>query len=88
MITQNVASGITAQATAGGPTLVSVDHCVVSTNVTGFNASVSGATIRVSNTTAQGNLTLANAVAGAAVSSYGNNQTGGVAFPSTATAQT
>jgi hypothetical protein len=88
VMTQNVSAGVFAQQTAGGPTTVSVDHCVVSTNVNGFQANTSGATIRVSNTTAQGNLTLAVTAGGGLVSSYGNNQTGGQAFPSTPTGQT
>jgi len=61
---------------------VAVDHCVVSESVTnGFEATSAGAFIRVSNTTAMNNGTLASAVGGT-VASYGNNQTGGVAFPS------
>jgi hypothetical protein len=63
-----------------GTSTMDVDHCVVSNNGTSGFAAVGG-TIRVSNTTAVNNGTLAT-VSGGAVSSYGNNQTGGTAFPS------
>jgi len=63
-----------------------VDHCVVSNNAgVGFVANGAGSIIRVSNTTALNNSSLATTSAGGAVSSYGNNQAGGVAFPSTGT---
>lgn len=87
VITQNVGAGVFAQQTAGGPTVVSVDHCVVSTNITAFQANTSSSTIRVSNSTAQGNLNLGVVAGGGAVSSYGNNQTGGLTFPSSGTGQ-
>jgi Right handed beta helix region len=70
-------------------TEMAVDHCVVSNNTTnGFEATSASTTIRVSNTTAMNNGTLAAASGGGAVSSYGNNQTGGTAFPSTGTSPT
>jgi Right handed beta helix region len=70
-------------------TEMAVDHCVVSNNTgNGFEATSPSTTIRVSNTTAMNNGTLAAASGGGAVSSYGNNQTGGTAFPSTATSPT
>lgn len=88
--TQNTIAGVSAQQTAGGTTAVDVDHCVVSNNIAGFSATTANAMIRVSNTTALNNNGLANAglavaSGGGTVSSYGNNQTGGVAFPSLAT---
>jgi hypothetical protein len=86
VVTQNIAAGIFAQA-GGGNTSVSVDHCVVSSNVNGFQANSANSHILVSNTTAVGNLTLAVLAGGGTVSSYGNNQTGGTAFPSTPTGQ-
>jgi hypothetical protein len=62
---------------------------VVSNTNIGFTANTSGSIIRVSNTTAMNNGGGLAAVAGGGqVSSYGNNQTGGLAFPSTATTQT
>jgi len=72
-----------------GTSEVSVDHCVVSNNNVGFIASAAGSVIRVSNTTAINNTTLASAAGGGVVTSYGNNQTGGVGspFPSTPTSQ-
>ena len=72
---------------AGANTEMNVDHCVVTHNGTGFNATTANSTIRVSNTTAVNNTTLASAAGGGAVSSYGNNQTAGAAFPSAPTAQ-
>lgn len=65
---------------AGVTTEMSVDHCVVSGNTTGFNASTASSSIRVSNTTAVNNTTLFAAAGGGTVLSYGNNQTGGAAF--------
>ena len=58
-----------------------VDHCIVTHNGTGFNASSANSIIRVSNTTAVANTTLASTAGGGQVNSYGNNQTGGTAFP-------
>jgi hypothetical protein len=85
VFTQNITAGIAAQQTAGGLTEVAVDHCVVSNNVNGFQANTASSTIRVSNTTAMNNTTLAVATGGGLVSSYGNNQTGALAFPSAPT---
>jgi hypothetical protein len=62
-------------------TEMSVDHCSVMGAGTGFNASTGSTIIRVSNTTATNNTTLAATAGGGQVLSYGNNQTGGVAFP-------
>jgi hypothetical protein len=59
----------------GGQTEVSVDHCVISDNGTGFVGSTN-ATKRVSNTNAMYNTTLFTGV----VLSYANNQAGGAAF--------
>jgi hypothetical protein len=66
---------------AGANTVMDVDQCIVSHNGTGFNASTANAVIRVSNTTAVANTTLASTAGGGQVNSYGNNQTGGTAFP-------
>jgi hypothetical protein len=87
LFTQNVVAGIFAQQTAGGNTEAHIDHCVVSNNVSGFQANTSNSIIRVSNTTAIGNANLATVAGGGQVSSYGNNQTAGLAFPSTGTGQ-
>ncbi len=88
VFTGNVSAGIFSQQTVAGTSQANVDHCMVSNNVNGFQANTAGATIRVSNTTAIGNSSLAVTAGGGAVSSYGNNQTGGLAFPSTGTGQT
>lgn len=80
-------AGVFAQNTAGGSTEANVDHCVVSDNNFGFRANTSNATIRVSNTTALNTGALTFIGGGGVVTSYGNNQTGGAAFPSTGTAQ-
>jgi hypothetical protein len=71
-------TGIFSEDLDGGvtPTQVAVDHCVVSKNGTGFQASTNS-TMRVSNTTALNNTT---ALFSGTVLSYGNNQTGGAAF--------
>ncbi len=71
-------TGIFAEDLDGGvtPTQVAIDHCVVSKNGTGFQASTNS-TMRVSNTTAMNNTT---ALFSGTVLSYGNNQTGGAAF--------
>jgi hypothetical protein len=82
-ISDNPAVGIQAD---GGST-IEVDHCVVSNNTTAGFAATNASTIRVSNTTAMNNNPLASIFAGGAVSSYGNNQTGGAAFPSAGTNQ-
>ena len=89
IISQNTTGGVFAQQTAGGTTEVAVDHCVVSNTNVGFIANTNGSIIRVSNTTAMNNGGgLAVTGGTGAVSSYGNNQTGGAAFPSTGTGQT
>lgn len=85
VLTQNATAGVFAQQTAGGNTQANVDHCDVSNNVNGFQANTLNSLIRVSNTTAVGNTTLGVVNAGGLVSSYGNNQTGAVAFPSAPT---
>ncbi len=87
VFTQNNGAGIFAQQTAGGITDIAVDQCIVSANVNGFQANTGNTIIRVSNTTAMHNVNLA-VTAGGSVSSYGNNQTGGLAFPSTPVSQT
>ncbi|MFS8084237.1 MAG: right-handed parallel beta-helix repeat-containing protein, partial [Acidobacteriota bacterium] len=88
VIAQNVTAGVFAQQTAGGSTEVNVDQSNVSNNIAGFQANTSNSLIRVSNSTAVSNSSLAVTAGGGQVSSYGNNQTGGLAFPSTPTAQT
>jgi hypothetical protein len=82
VITGNSGSGLFVEDTdgAGASTEMAVDHCLVSGNGTGFNASTAGSTIRVSNTTALNNTTLFSAAGGGAVLSYGNNQSSGAAF--------
>jgi len=62
----------------GGQSEIAVDHCVVSDNATGFQASTNS-TIRVSNTTAMYNTALFTGT----VLSYSNNQAGGAAFGGT-----
>jgi hypothetical protein len=87
-ISQNATGGVFAQNTAGGSTEVAVDHCVVSNTNIGFIANTASSTIRVSNTTAMNNGGgLATIAAGGVVSSYGNNQTAGIGFPSAPTGQ-
>jgi len=83
VVASNPAVGIQADGGAN----IEVDHCVVSNNTTAGFASTNNSTIRVSNTTALNNNPLASIFAGGAVSSYGNNQTGGTAFPSAGTQQ-
>jgi hypothetical protein len=84
---QNGAAGIFTQQTAGGATEANVDHCTVSNNVTGFQANTASSVVRVSNSTSIGNGTLGVIAGGGVVSSYGNNQTGGLGFPSAPTGQ-
>src|ERR1043165_3925282 len=86
VISSNTGNGI--QADGPTPMQVSVDHCVVANNGgAGFSASNNGK-IFVSNTTAINNVGgVGIAATGGAVSSYGNNQTGGNAFPSAGTQQ-
>lgn len=87
-ISQNATGGVFAQ-TAGGSSTVAVDHSVVSNTNIGFIANTANAIIRVSNSTCMDNGGgLATTAGGGQVSSYGNNQTGGLAFPSTGTGQT
>jgi hypothetical protein len=87
-ISNNTGAGVFAEDnSAGVPTEINVDHCIVTHNGTGFQANSANSTIRVSNTTAINNTTLATIAGGGAVSSYGNNQTAGVAFPSAPTGQ-
>jgi hypothetical protein len=83
VVSDNPAVGLQAD---GGST-IEVDHCVVSNNTAAGFAATNNSTIRVSNTTAQNNNPLASIFAGGAVSSYGNNQTGGTVFPSAGTQQ-
>jgi hypothetical protein len=80
VFTNNGTALLTEDLDGGTPTEMAVDHCVVSNNTTGFNASTNTNTIRVSNTTAMNNGTLQTAAGGGAVLSYGNNQAGGAAF--------
>jgi hypothetical protein len=89
VFSQNGTGGIFVQNTAGGSTEVAVDQCVVSNTNIGFIANTASSTIRVSNTTAMNNGGgLATIAGGGVVSSYGNNQTGGIGFPSAPTSQT
>jgi len=87
VVTGSGNAGIFVEQTVAGNTNVSVDQCVVGKNGVGFQANTANSTIRVSNTTAADNASLATIVGGGAVSSYGNNQTSGNPFPSTATGQ-
>jgi hypothetical protein len=84
VITQNIV-GFSLSSTVASADLA-VDHCVVSNNVTGFLAQ-DNSIIRVSNSTAMNNSTLATLAGNGAVSSYRNNQTGGLLFPSTSSGQ-
>lgn len=82
LIVGNTNNGVFAIQNSGGTTEVNVDHCVVSNNgAAGFNASSANTVIRVSNTNAVNNGSLAAVAGGGQVNSYGNNQTGGTAFP-------
>ncbi len=72
-------SAVFAVQTSTGGADVNVDHCVVTGNGTGFNASTAS-TIRVSNTTATNNTTLSTSSGGGTVLSYGNNQAGGASI--------
>ena len=75
-------SAIFAVQTSSGAIDVNVDHCVITGNGTGFNASSANTTIRVSNTTATNNTTLFSTAGGGQVLSYGNNQAAGSAIGS------
>lgn len=66
---------------ASGTCEINIDQSIVSNNGTGFTAGSANAILRVSNTTAMNNTTLATTVGGGQVLSYGNNQSGGAAFP-------
>jgi len=80
-ISGNSGSGIFGEDPSGGLTTeINVDHCVVTHNGTGFNASTGSTIIRVSNTTAVNNNTLFSTAGGGTVLSYGNNQAAGAAF--------
>ena len=81
-ISGNTGAGLFVEDTdgAGANTVMEVDHCNVSNNGTGFNASTANSIIRISNTTAFNNTTLFSAAGGGQVLSYGNNQAGGSAF--------
>ena len=82
VITGITSGGIFAIQNSGGLTEVNVDHCVVNSNSTAFNASSANTVIRVSNTTATNNTTLSTSAGGGAVVSYGNNQAGGASIGS------
>ena len=86
VFTQNTTAGISAQQTAGGTTDLNVDFSMVSNNTNGFQANTASSIIRVSNSicinNGANNAGLAVTAAGGLVSSYGNNRTGQVAFPS------
>ncbi len=83
-----VETSTTAGIQADGGTTIEVDNCLVNNNTgVGFVANGANSFVRVSNTTAVRNNPLATISAGGQVSSYGNNQTGGNAFPSAGTNQ-
>ena len=73
-------TGVSADSSTG-TCEINVDQSIVANNGTGFVAGSANAIIRVSNTTATNNTTLATTVGGGQVLSYGNNQSGGTAFP-------
>ncbi len=77
VISGNSGAGIFAEDLDGGgvPTEVAIDHCVVSGNGTGFQATANS-TMRVSHTTSMNNTSLFSGT----VLSYGNNQTGAAPF--------
>lgn len=79
-ISNNTGSGLFVEDDGGVTTVMDVDHCIVTHNGTGFNATTANSSIRVSNTTATNNTTLFSAAGGGTVLSYGNNQAGGAAF--------
>ena len=87
VMTQNVQAGVFATNPGTGTSDVAVDQCVVSANVSGFQANSANTIIRVSNSTAVHNVNLTTVAGGGQVSSYGNNQTAGGTFPSTGTGQ-
>ena len=70
---------------ADGVSQISVEHCTVSNNtVAGFFVS-GGGSILVARSVAMNNAALATVSVAGTISSYGNNHTGGIAFPSLAT---
>ena len=73
-------TGVSADSSTG-TCEINIDQSIVSNNGTGFSASTANTIIRVSNTTAMNNTTLATTAGGGQVLSYGNNQSGGAAFP-------
>ena len=73
-------TGVSADSSSG-TCEINIDQSNVSNNGTGFTAGSANAIIRVSNTTATNNTTLATTLGGGQVLSYGNNQSGGTAFP-------
>ena len=80
-ITGNTGAGLFVENNSAGLTTeMNVDHCIVTHNGTGFNASTATSIIRVSNTTATNNNTLFSVAGGGQVLSYGNNQAAGAAF--------
>jgi hypothetical protein len=80
-ITNITNSAVFAIQNSAGTTEVSVDHCAINSNGIGLNASSGNTIIRVSNSTVMNNTTLASTLGGGQVLSYGNNQSGGAAFP-------
>lgn len=84
----NTTAGIHADNPGVGNTEINVDQCIVSNNTgNGFEATSPNSTIRVSNTVAMNNGTLASNAGGGTVTSYGNNMTGGTGFPNIGTNQ-
>jgi hypothetical protein len=79
-VTNVTNSGVFAIQNSAGTTEISVDHCVINGNGTGFNASSANTIIRVSNTTALNNTTLSTSAGGGQVLSYGNNQASGASI--------
>jgi len=79
-VSGNTGAGLFVEQIGGGSAEINVDHCIVTHNGTGFNASTANTTIRISNTTAVNNTTLFSAAGGGQVLSYGNNQSAGAAF--------
>jgi hypothetical protein len=80
-VTNVTNAGVFAVQNSAGTTEVAVDHCVINSNGTGLQASSANTVIRVSNSTLMNNTALFSAAGGGQVNSYGNNQTGGTAFP-------
>lgn len=78
VVTRIAGAGVFAIQNSSGTTEIAVDHCVISSNSIGVNASTASTIIRVSNSTLMYNNTLFSAVGGGQVFSYGNNHTGGL----------